>query len=268
MDPVGAMLSLNNPTTKPLDPASVSLFDKIQSIILATQYASETRHSVDASSKTRLQPFPQTALTKLRSLLSLFPAPEALSPTQLGKLMLVLHPALIHAPFVMWGMLSRQAEDAGLGSLGSPALDGESDHLGLLGYQLVGVDREGDRTARITFQRSSCSASISIIVPGGPKSLLTYPWMHPEQLGFMATDRFMGVLTSMLQAHALGWDVSYIPPALPSTASCSTSTLVYIFGALLGYEVESVHMYKELGGRELVMRRKVEDGGATSWEPR
>ena len=26
-------------------------------------------------------------------------------------------------------------------------------------------------------------------------------------------------------------------------------------------------MYKELGGRELVMRRKIEDGGATSWEP-
>ena len=26
-------------------------------------------------------------------------------------------------------------------------------------------------------------------------------------------------------------------------------------------------MYKELGGRELLMRRRIEDGGATSWEP-
>ena len=26
-------------------------------------------------------------------------------------------------------------------------------------------------------------------------------------------------------------------------------------------------MYKELGGRELLMRRKIEDGGATTWEP-
>ncbi|EEB86915.1 hypothetical protein MPER_15966, partial [Moniliophthora perniciosa FA553] len=34
-----------------------------------------------------------------------------------------------------------------------------------------------------------------------------------------------------------------------------------------GYEMEVVHMYKEMGGRELVMRRKILEGGATTWEP-
>lgn len=78
----------------------------------------------------------------------------------------------------------------------------------------------------------------------------------------------MGLLTCFLQAHALEWDISLIPPALPSTASTSTSTLVKVFGQLLGYDTEVIDMYKELGGRELVMQRKIEDGGATTWEPR
>lgn len=270
MDPVGALLSLNSPTPASLSPQSASLYDKIQNIILATQYASESRHAVDASAKSTLQPFPQTALVKLRALLAAFPAPAVLTPAQLGRLVLALHPALVHAPFVMWGMLSRQAEEAGLGPLASPASDEDGDHLGLLGYRLVGVQRDGERIIRLSFEGSKVagSSTVSVVVPGGPRPLLEFPFKHPEILDFMVTDRFMGVLTCMLQGHALGWDISYVPPVLPSTASCSTSTLVRTFGALLGYEIETVHMYKELGGRELIMRRKVEDGGATSWEPR
>ena len=265
IDPLGSLLSLSDPNTISLDPQSTLLYDKLQSIILATQFASESRHAVDASSKTTLRPFPQTALAKLRTLLSVFPAPATVSPVLLGKLMLALHPALMHAPFAMWAMLSRQTEEAGLGPLASPVAEGAQDDTGLLGYRLAGVQRDGERTVRLTFDGP---APVSVVVPGGTKGLLPYPWKHRALLDFEATDRFMGLLTCMLQAHALGWDISYIPPALPSTASCSTSTLVRVLGSLLGYEVDTVHMYKELGGRELVMRRKVEDGGATSWEAR
>ncbi|KXN82719.1 von Willebrand factor A domain-containing protein 8 [Leucoagaricus sp. SymC.cos] len=77
----------------------------------------------------------------------------------------------------------------------------------------------------------------------------------------------MGLLTCFMQAHAFGWDVSLIPPAILPSASTSTSTLMRVFSGLLGYDSEMLHMYKELGGRELLMRRKIEDGGATSWEP-
>ena len=266
MDPVGALLSLNPHGKAALDAESTALYEKIQNIVLTTQYASESSHAVDASTKSSLQPFPQTALVKLRTLLSAFPAPAILSPVQLGKLLLALHPALLHAPFAMWGMLSRQTEEAGLGPLESPG--GEGDAPGLLGYRLTSVLRQTERTIRLYFEGAAGSAPVSVIVPGGPKLLLEYPWKYPELLDFTTTDRFVGLLTSMLQAHALGWDISYVPPVLPSTASCSTSTLVRTFGALLGYEVDTVHVYKELGGRELLMRRKVEDGGATSWEPR
>ncbi|KXN92823.1 von Willebrand factor A domain-containing protein 8 [Leucoagaricus sp. SymC.cos] len=77
----------------------------------------------------------------------------------------------------------------------------------------------------------------------------------------------MGLLTSFMQAHAFGWDVSLIPPTILPSALTSTSTLVRVFSRLLGYDSEMLHMYKELGGCELLMRRKIEDGGATSWEP-
>lgn len=270
VDPVGALLALDSPSSAStsLSAESANLYEKMQEIVLATQYASESRHLVDSASKNTLPAFPQTALAKLRALLAIFPAPSALSPTELAKLMLALHPALIHASFVAWSMLSRQTEEAGLGPLGSPALSGEDDDLGLLGYRLGQIRRDTERSVRLSFTSNSGAAPVSVVVPGGPRPLLAFPWKHPETLDFVVTDRFMGLLTNMMQAHSLGWDISYVPPVLPSTASCSTSTMVRTFGALLGYEVDSVHMYKELGGRELVMRRKIEDGGATSWDPR
>ncbi|KAI0089424.1 AAA domain-containing protein [Irpex rosettiformis] len=267
VDPVGALMSLS-PGPEFSSPNSTKLYTKLQEIILTTQYASESSNAVDATAKSNLRAFPQTALAKLRALLSSFPAPSSMSPHEMAKLMLVLNPGLLHAPFLVWSMLSHQTEEAGLGPLGSPSLDGEGDDLGLLGYRLISIGRESNRKIRISFaQVDSPSDIVTLTVPGGPKPLLPFPWKDPHTLGFLPTDRFIGLLTSMLQAHALDWDISYVPPVLPSTASCSTTTLVQTFGALLGYEVDSVHMYKELGGRELVMRRKIEDGGATSWEP-
>ncbi|KAI0703059.1 AAA domain-containing protein [Cytidiella melzeri] len=266
VDPVGALMSLSSGSTFSHS-YSATLYEKLRQIILATQYASESQSAVDATSKSNLRAFPQTALVKLRALLSVFPAPASPSPQQLAKLMLALHPGLLHAPFVVWGMLSNQTEEAGLGALGSPSLSGEGDDLGLLGYRLVSIERESDRSVRLSFSSSQTSRSLNVVAAGGPRPLFPYPWKDLQKLDFLVTERFMGLLTCMLQAHTLGWDITYVPPVLPSTASCSTTTLVQTFGALLGYEVDSVHMYKELGGRELIMRRKIEDGGATSWEP-
>ncbi|KAF7790654.1 hypothetical protein EIP86_001610 [Pleurotus ostreatoroseus] len=264
MDPVGTLLSLNV-STQPQH-ASNPLYNKLKDIILVTQYASEEKHVIDGSSRSTLPAFPQTALVKLRSLLDAFPPSPSLTPTQLAKLILAIHPTLMHAKFVAWAMLSRQIEEAGLGPLGSPSLSGNDDHVGLLGYRLLKIDRMNDREVRVTFGQEDGARTVQLTVPGGPRPLLEHPWKDTDTLDFKITARFMGVLTSMLQAHALKWDITLVPPVLPSTASCSTSTLVKTFGALLGYEVDSVHLYKELGGRELVMRRKVEDGGSTSWQ--
>lgn len=192
-----------------------------------------------------------------------FPPPPNLTPSQLARLILTLHPALIHSTFQSWVILSRHTQEAGLGELGSPSMASPTEALGLFGYAISEVQRIDDKTARLTFEGPS---RVEVVVPAGPKPLRPYPFLG--ELDFQPTPRFMGILTCFMQAHALGWDISLIPPATLSTASTSTSTLVKVFGGLLGYDTEVLHMYKELGGRELIMRRKIEDGGATTWEPR
>ncbi|KAF8624743.1 hypothetical protein AX17_007074 [Amanita inopinata Kibby_2008] len=262
IDPVGSLMALCDAGTQ--DQQSFTLFKKLRDLILSTQFASESRHALESVSKSALPPFPQTALVKLRSLISVFPPPEQLTPGQLARLLITIHPALIYAPFHAWAVLSRQTQEAEIGELGSPSMASADEPIGLFGYHVIEIKRVDEKTAEVTFGAPSMKA-VTVHVPAGPRRLRPFPFTG--SLEFNPSNRFMGLLACFLQAHALGWDISLIPPALPSTASTSTSTLVRVFGELLGYDTEVVHMYKELGGRELVMRRKVEDGGATSWEP-
>ncbi|CDO72121.1 hypothetical protein BN946_scf184962.g64 [Trametes cinnabarina] len=266
VDPMGSILALRESGSTPSQGADSQFYQKLRDIILSTQIASESRHALDAVARSTLPSFPQTSLAKAKALLSAFPPPDSHSQEQLARLVLSLHPALIHSPFVAWAMLSNQFEDAGLGALGSPILSGIDDDSGLLGYRLISIRKVDDRSARIVFE-GPFGTHVELVAAAGPGPYLPFPFTNPEMLAFVPSARFMGLLTSLLQAHALGWDISYVPPALPSTSSCSTTLLLRTFSAMLGYELEDVHMYKELGGRELIMRRKVEEGGATSWEP-
>ena len=269
IDPLSSSVALSKQVTVAPPPTpSSTLLQKVRDIILSTQYASESRHALETVSKFALPPFPQTALLKLTQIISTFPPPNQLSPTMLARLMLTLHPALVYAPFQAWALLSRQTEEAGLGALGGPFVQDSSGNecLGLLGYKVVSIHRKDEHSAVVSFECDKNATSVSAIVQAGPKSLRPFP-LTPETK-FNPTARFVGLLTSALQAHALGWDISVLPPAMPSTASSSTSTLIKVFGQVLGYANEVVHLYKEIGGRELVMRRKIQEGGATTWEPR
>ncbi|KAF8056895.1 AAA domain-containing protein, partial [Lyophyllum atratum] len=260
VDPVASLTALRKPA-----PPSSPLYTHLRNLILSTQFASESRHALEAVSRSSLPPFPQTALAKLSSLVAMFPSSARLTPHQLARLVLTIHPGLIHASFQAWAMLSRQTDEAGLGELGTPSTS-SGDEIGLLGYRLSAIKRRDATTAEVTFEHlDPHQHPVVVTVPAGPKPLRPFPF--EGNLEFFPTKRFVGLLTCFVQAHALGWDISLIPPALPSTASTSTSTLVRVFGQVLGYEHDVVHMYKELGGRELIMRRKIRDGGATTWEP-
>ena len=261
-DPVGSLLALSSNFTEKVPSSANAILQKVRDIILSTQYTSESRNSLEAVSKSALPAFPQTALVKLYDLVALFPPPVLLSPGQLTRLFLTLNPSLIHTPFQAWAMLNRQTEESGLGELGSPSVE----DISLFGYRVIRTERENESQARVFFDGPPGSSPVAVTVPAGPKEFRPFPFTG--KLDFNPTQRFMGLLTCFLQAHALGCDISLIPPASPSTASSSTSTLVKVFGQILGYETEAVHMYKELGGRELIMRRKIEESGATTWEPR
>ncbi|KAI0265323.1 AAA domain-containing protein [Gloeopeniophorella convolvens] len=286
LDPTGALLALPADAPAPdseLPAASASLWRTLRDLVLATQRASEARHALDGVARPALPPFPQTALAKLRALLRAFPPPaRGLAPRALGRLMIVLHPELLHAPFQAWALLSERVEEAGLGPLAAPLATeddddatAEEDAAGLLGYTVRAISRAGAHTARVVFAPlgggggggggGAAGSDAALDVPAGFAPLRAFPLA--ETPDFVPSARFVGLLTSCLQAHALGWDVSLVPPAQPATASASTSLLVQVLGDVLGYAREAVHVYKELGGRELLMRRVVGDGGATSWEP-
>ncbi|KAH9028969.1 AAA domain-containing protein [Lactarius pseudohatsudake] len=276
LDPTSALLAYPQPST-PLLGGPDALWTALRDLVLATQFASETRHSLNGIACPALPPFPHTALEKLHALLAAFPPPSLgkppLSPRAMGRLIIVLHPELLHAPFRAWAILSDRLEEAGLGPLAAPLATEDPDNAetaaedaaGLLGYTVRSIARTGQHTVRIVFTALSGGNEVAIEAPAGDGPLQPFPL--EETPDFVPSVRFMGLLTSCLQAHVLGWDISLVPPAQPATASASTSFLVQVFGGMLGYVREAVHVYKELGGRELLMRRVVGERGATSWEP-
>lgn len=263
IDPLGSSLALTNSVTSKV---TSPVWEKLRDIVLSAQYASESRHALETVSTSALPPFPQTALLKLRMLIAKFPPSKQLTPGQLSRVLLLIHPSLVYASFQAWALLSRQMEESGLGELGSPSMTSSSEDIGFFGYRIIAIERNSSQTARVTFAGPPGLSAGIYDVPAGPHSFRQFPLT--ESGDFRVTHRFLGLLTCLFQAHALGWDISLIPPALSATASSSTTTLVKIFGQLLGYEPEVVHLYKEIGGRELVMRRKILQGGATTWEPR
>jgi von Willebrand factor A domain-containing protein 8 len=281
LDPTGALLAFPNSSQYPLPPFSAALWNILRDLMLATQYASEARHVLDSVARPALPQFPQTALAKLYMLLVAFPPPSPpaagvppLSPRAMGRLLMILHPELLHAPFRAWALLSERFEESGLGPLAAPLATEDMDEAGtavedaagLLGYAVRSITRSGKHTARVVFANLGVEDEVTLEVPAGDGPFRQFP--PEESPDFVPSARFVGLLTSCLQAHALGWDISLVPPAQPATASASTSLLVHVFGGVLGYVREAVHVYKELGGRELLMRRVVGGGGATSWEPR
>jgi hypothetical protein len=279
VEPAGAMLALERDSEQQQDGAGAAarevseLETKLRALILSTQYASASTHALDSVAPSALPAFPQTALAKLSALLHAFPPPppvSPLSPAQLARLLLTLHPRLLYAPFTAWAMLSERTEHAGLGPLGSALSLDElpAEQIGLLGYVATRIERADERTARITFT-SAWGASVTHAAPAGAAPLAPFPPAADTfEPGFRTSPRFAGLLTGLLQAHVVRADASYVPPPTAGAASCSTGTLVRAFARALGYAVEAVHAWKEMGGRELVMRRVVREDGGTAWEPR
>lgn len=262
IDPLASSRALAETASGPHEQSS--LWGSLYEIILSTQFASETRIAVSA--KSILPPFPQTALLKLSAVIAKFPPQSRPSPTQLSRVVLLIHPALNYAPLQAWDMLSRQVADQGL-ELAIPPTVYDSEPAGFFGYRVSAIERSNSNTARITFDAPAGLPNICYVVPSGSRPLVPLPLTDNAE--FKVTERFMGLLTCMLQSHCIGWDISLIPPGAASAASVSTSTLVRTFCQVLGYKTEAIHLYKEIGGRELVMRRNITEARAeTRWEPR
>ena len=229
--------------------------------------------------------FPQTALLKLATFLTIFPPPPHASlstPEDLASVLLAIHPALQYIAKPLWASLEAALDSAGLSEWVTglaqcdPNLSGE-DGSGLWGWALASIVRASDSTATLTFVRGGGVDLVSVVVGAGPRSFLPYPLTSTSVPGIHLTPRFQHTLAALFQLHSLkDFDISILPPTASLQSSSSSTTLVIeTFAQLLGYELETVHLVKDLGGgREMWMRRVVETGlgkgltkGVTSWEP-
>ncbi|GAA5826620.1 hypothetical protein JCM11251_002821 [Rhodosporidiobolus azoricus] len=225
--------------------------------------------------------FPQTALLKLARFLSIFPPPlseidSSVTSSRLLGLLLVVHPALAHASTASKRSLEEALKGAGFPSSQCEGI-AELDHAveaaksdrGVMGWRLEKVERvqADDRQAQATFSLPT-SQEVSVSVAAGSLPLATFPPESTSELHI--APRFLHLLTSLVQLHALqAFDIAFVPSsATASTASSSSTSLVLTtFASLLGYPLNALHLYKELSGRELWMRRVAGGiGGVTGWE--
>lgn len=166
--------------------------------------------------------------------------------------------------------------DKGVGIGSEDALVG----TGMIGYKVIKIDRIGEREAKITFEQASSGHQVEVNVPCGPLPFATLPQLNDGQStagDILITPRLYSILSAMLQLHALDRDICLLPSAMGASndeaaiqamqASSSTSTSIQLFASLLGYRVESLWLYKDIGGTELIMRRATTPDGSTTWEP-
>lgn len=199
--------------------------------------------------------------------------PDTAQPTL--ALLSTAYPALLEMPrdkqAVLREMLARLALADGVGD-GCTSTYAEG--AGLLGYRIASIVRkEGeDNVATLTFTHVVHGTRVSVDAPCGAQPLVPLDTL-PAHLGdVQLSPRVMAMLSTMLQLHALGRDVCVVPASLAgdavhAQASTSKSVCIGVFGALLGYPVETLWLYKDVSGNELVMRRGTSPDGATVWHP-
>ncbi|CAO1629064.1 unnamed protein product [Sympodiomycopsis kandeliae] len=172
-------------------------------------------------------------------------------------------------------LLQSLSLDHGIGA-GPEEVDSST---GLLGYNLESIERLSDIQSRITFtHQANPTNKVAIDAPSGPLPHNTLPRLGQSvQLNgqtITVTPRLLSILTTMAQLHATGRDFALLPSAFATKqkgtrpqSSSSTSTAIALFGSLLGYPVESIWLWKDVGGNELIMKRVTTESGDTTFEP-
>lgn len=157
---------------------------------------------------------------------------------------------------------------------------GEADlGVGLMSYQLQSVTRLDEVTASLRFTHAGqgLEGLVTIEVPCGPLTFVDVPARDTTITlngdSIRVTPRLLSIVTTMAQLHAANRDIALLPSAFAAVegvtpqSSSSTATAIALFGSLFGYPIESLYLWKDVGGTELVMRRVTSPEGDTTFEP-
>ncbi|PKI82422.1 hypothetical protein MVES1_003389 [Malassezia vespertilionis] len=183
------------------------------------------------------------------------------------------YPALLDMPAdkqkILREMLTRLGLDAGVGA---GMHDTIAHGAGLLGFQIRDIVRKDDARATLSFVHPSTHASVTVDAACGPLPLVPLADLSTVAQDVLMTPRLQSILSTMLQLHAVDRDICAIPASLQGSivraqASSSKTVCVRLFAALLGFPVETLWLWKDIGGQELFMRRATTPDGATVWHP-
>ncbi|PWY99398.1 hypothetical protein BCV70DRAFT_162599 [Testicularia cyperi] len=167
-------------------------------------------------------------------------------------------------------------------TLGEAADQDTLSATGFMGYLVDAIERIDANKVRITFVHVGGQTSpLQLDAPCGPLTLAPVPRLGDTNFQgaqILVTPRVLSIYSRLLQLHALGRDICLVPatktvgsvdPAAASAhqPSSSTTTCISLMAATLGYAFESVWLWKDLGGGELLMRRSTAEDGSTTWEP-
>lgn len=204
------------------------------------------------------------------------PQPEGALPPMAQPTLALLsaaYPALLEMATdkqkVLRDMLTRLALESGVGDGCSSTYE---QGAGLLGFRIASIERLSETRARLHFAHILHGTPVAIEAPCGPQPLVSVEELEQKFSEVQLTPRVTAVLSTMLQLHALGRDINLVPASLDGAgvraqASSSKSVCISLFGALLGYPVETIWLWKDVGGSELIMRRATTPDGATIWRP-
>ncbi|KAJ3232217.1 hypothetical protein HDU78_007239 [Chytriomyces hyalinus] len=230
------------------------VMDVIQIINQAnTFYPSGTDQSLESAAKLLLPRFPETAVSMAGSLLHSFPAEtkSAVSVFQrvwpqswIGKKLSVQQEQSLNA-------LVKQNTGSQV-TVGSPWTQYKV-------AQVLGSDT-GEHDAQIKFESVDGKHTPLFTTHSGTLAAQWPNARHLKGSGYIETPRQTQLLSILMQCHVL----NHIPCVVGINGS-GKSTSIHRFAEALGYERETIHLYRDMTARDLIARRGTRADGSTCW---
>ncbi|KAJ3023473.1 hypothetical protein HKX48_002900 [Thoreauomyces humboldtii] len=232
------------------------LLVKLRDLVRTIKYTHEIQDqlaisSSEASNSSLLPQLPQTAISGISDLLTAFPS-EA---QDLGGALRRFWPAT-------WaGNSLNNDQGQALQQLAAKfelpwdtALDVKPGRRSQ--YDLTNV-----ASGQASFRSAAGPADVQVTLGSGSTSPLTSTDIGLYGQRFVHTPRYQDIVSHMAQAHALSKDICLVGPK-----GSGKTYAVMRFASLFGYEVETVHLFRDMTARDLLQRRRTRPDGSTFWE--
>ncbi|TPX58575.1 hypothetical protein PhCBS80983_g03058 [Powellomyces hirtus] len=230
---------------------TVVILQKLQDFIRTIKYTHEIQDqlSISSSDSGNLLPqLPQTAMEGLADLLDVFPEEAKDLESAMQRFW----------PGAWVGNLltneQRQSFMSLAGKFAIPILPQRSQKR--TQYDLAAVS-----DINVEFRSGSSTVKLPVSLGTSPRRSLSSNSIGSYGGAFVLTQRIQDIVSRMAQAHALGVDMVLVGPK-----GSGKSTAAGRFAALFGYEVETVHLFRDMSARDVLQRRETRHDGSTHWQ--